>query len=266
MQTLSWIVSISFCIVSSNAYAQQCTAVSGPTTRALVELYTSEGCSSCPPADRWFSSLKQHEHYAGKVVPIALHVDYWDYIGWQDHYARPEFAARQRNMAALGNARVVYTPQVAMNGRDYRAWTSDGRFKSDIDNINQRPAQADIRLSVESQSAERLRVNATITTTENSPWVYYLAVQENNLQSAVKAGENQGALLHHDYVIRQWLGPFKLEADGHTSALHEIRVSSAWKKKDLGLVAFVQNKATGEILQALDLQVCANDTLHPPAS
>ena len=91
--------------------------------------------------------------------------------------------------------------------------------------------------------------------------VYYLALQENNLQSTVNAGENRGELLHHDYVVRQWLGPFKVGADGKINESHEIQLQSTWKQRDLSVVAFVQNSATGEILQALALGLCGQASL-----
>src|SRR5688572_32153256 len=99
----------------------QCVAESGPGTAALVELYTSEGCSSCPPADRWLASLGER-HPTGNVVPLALHVDYWDYIGWKDPYAKREFSLRQRKFSQLQRMALVYTPQVLLQGRDFRAW------------------------------------------------------------------------------------------------------------------------------------------------
>jgi len=241
----------------SNTIAQpQCSAVSGPQTNALVELYTSEGCSSCPPADQWLTRLKTQGNQFGNIVPIALHVDYWDYIGWKDNFASPAFAKRQRKMTASGLTRGVYTPQIAINGQDTRSWLSDARFKSEIASINRMPAKAEIRLAVNSPPAKSVQVSTNIKTAEAGPLVYYLALVENNLQSTVNAGENRGELLRHDYVVRQWLGPFKVGADGKISTGHEIQLQSAWKQHDLSVVAFVQNPATGEILQALGLRLC----------
>ncbi|TXI45934.1 thioredoxin family protein [Methylophilus sp.] len=257
MKKQSMFTALCAIVFASNALAQpQCTAVSGPQTNALVELYTSEGCSSCPPADQWLSRLKNQSKPIGNIVPIALHVDYWDYIGWKDNFANPEFAKRQRDMATLGRARGVYTPQLAINGQDTRSWLNDARFKSEVATINHMPAKAEIRLTVNAQTAKSVQVSTNIKTVEAGPLVYYLALQENNLQSTVNAGENRGELLRHDYVVRQWLGPFKLGTDGKTSASHEIQLQPAWKQRDLSVVAFVQNSTTGEILQGLALGLC----------
>ena len=244
-------------VFSSNAFAQsQCSAVSGPQTNALVELYTSEGCSSCPPADQWLTRLKAQGNQFGNIVPMALHVDYWDYIGWKDTFANPAFARRQRDMTASGHARGVYTPQIVINGQDTRSWLSESRFKSEVASINRMPAKAEIRLAVNSTTAKSLQISTNIQTSEAGPLVYYLALQENNLQSIDNAGENRGEQLRHDYVVRQWLGPLKVGADGKINASHEIQLQPAWKQRDLSVVAFVQNSATGEILQALGLGLC----------
>src|SRR6478736_1935465 len=125
----------------------QCVAKSGPNTAALVELYTSEGCSSCPPADRWLSSLSAQGYVPERVVPLALHVDYWDYIGWRDRYAKHEFSLRQRKLSQLQRMALVYTPQVLLQGKDFPRWGS-AAFDSAVAAINARPARARIALAV----------------------------------------------------------------------------------------------------------------------
>src|SRR5512134_3813918 len=94
-------------LAAAQVHAAQCKADSPATTTALVELYTSEGCDSCPPADRWLSSLGPRGYAPDRVVPIALHVDYWDYLGWKDPYARQAHSARQRKMARLARAAMI---------------------------------------------------------------------------------------------------------------------------------------------------------------
>src|SRR3989338_9674550 len=115
-----------FAVASMTALAPAafaaCDARSGARTAALVELYTSEGCSSCPPADRWLSGLASKGYAPDRVVPLSLHVDYWDYIGWKDPYAKREFSLRQRKLSQLQRMALVYTPQVLLQGRDFRDW------------------------------------------------------------------------------------------------------------------------------------------------
>jgi len=93
---------------------------------SLLELYTSEGCSSCPPADHWISELREDPRLWREVVPVAFHVDYWDYIGWKDRFATPENGARQRDHARHNGMRTVYTPGVLVNGREWRGWVYRG--------------------------------------------------------------------------------------------------------------------------------------------
>src|SRR4051794_21813675 len=103
------------------AAAPTCTAASRSALTPVVELYTSEGCDSCPPADRWFSALKA-EAAKGTVVPLAFHVDYWDYLGWKDRFADAAFSVRHREAASRGGAKVIYTPQVLFEGREFAQW------------------------------------------------------------------------------------------------------------------------------------------------
>src|SRR2546430_2171499 len=98
----------------------ECTAMNDKRHIALLELYTSEGCDSCPPTDRWLSDLPSRGYRPNRVVVLAFHVDYWDYIGWRDSFAQARFSERQRLANARNAARVVYTPQLMLNGKDFR--------------------------------------------------------------------------------------------------------------------------------------------------
>ena len=121
--------------------AMMCESKSPAHTVALVELFTSEGCSSCPPADRWLQSLPQQGLGFDKLVPLSLHVGYWDYIGWKDPYAQALFTERQREYARLRQAGNVYTPQIVLNGNDFRAW-GDAPLARTLGSLAARPAGA----------------------------------------------------------------------------------------------------------------------------
>jgi hypothetical protein len=233
------------------AYAAECAAQSGAQRVALLELYTSEGCSSCPPADAWFSQLEKRGFGADKVIPIALHVDYWDYIGWKDRFASPVHTARQHGQAALNRSNIVYTPQLMLNGRDYRGWGNLANFSADIAAVNRSAPRADIKLSANSDSVQlAVKVNAHGTTKS----ALYLALVESGLSSDVKAGENSGARLYHDFVVRSWHGPFALE-NGGLELQRRIAAKPEWKIANSRLVAFVQ-EPNGEIAQTLALPLC----------
>jgi hypothetical protein len=257
MRTLLPALSVVLALSTGVAQATQCTARSPASTTVLVELYTSEGCDSCPPADRWLSSLGAKGYGPDRVVPIALHVDYWDYIGWKDPYARQAFSARQRKMAALARAAAVYTPQVLVQGRDFRNWRS-GDFEQAVAGINARPAKARISLQLDTRSKDAFEVEASAELLEGLPpgdLALYLGAYENKLVSEVKAGENRGKSLPHDYVVLQWAGPLDFKG---VKLVERQRLPLLPKAvpANSGVVAFVQNKASGEVLQALMLPAC----------
>src|SRR5204863_7704463 len=140
---------------ASAAQAEKCSARSGEKTAALVELYTSEGCNSCPPADRWLSSLGAR-YRAEVVVPLALHVDYWDYIGWKDPYAKREFSQRQRRLSQLQRASFVYTPQVLVHGTDFRE-CSGAAFDRAVARLHAKPAGARLELEILAASRDAVQ-------------------------------------------------------------------------------------------------------------
>jgi hypothetical protein len=220
---------------------------------ALVELYTSEGCSSCPPAERWLGTLP--ERYPGTaVVPLALHVDYWDYIGWKDPYAKREFALRQRKLSQLQRMALVYTPQVMLQGRDFRSWGTKA-FDDAVKRINAQPARARLKLSLLRADARGLDVEVSAELSQPAgDAALYLAAYQSRLESKVTAGENRGRILTHDHVVLEWLGPFDMESlrvERHTLPLLPGATAA-----NSGAAAFVQERRTGEVLQALLRSSC----------
>jgi hypothetical protein len=243
--------------LAAPAQAEQCRAASGPATAALVELYTSEGCSSCPPADRWLSALSKR-YPAERVVPIALHVDYWDYIGWKDRYAKREFSLRQRKLSQLQRLALVYTPQVLVGGADFRPWYGP-EFDRAVAAINARPARARIELEIVPATSRTmaLKVRASVMEADGA---LYLAAYENRLRSRVSAGENRGRTLDHDHVVLDWQGPIAFDAGGRLDLERELPLLPEAVPENSGVVAFVQNRRTAEVLQALALPACAAPT------
>ena len=240
------------------ALAASCTAESGPKTVALVELYTSEGCSSCPPADRWLSGLAARGFTPDRVVPLALHVDYWDYIGWKDPYAKREFSQRQRKLSQLQRMALIYTPQVVLQGRDFRSWSSTA-FDSAVTAINARPAQARIVLEIHGVGNGALDAQASaelVDAARGADAVLYLAVYENRLTSRVTAGENDGRTLTHDHVVLEWQGPFAFGPGGRILERRSLALLPKGSPERSGVAAFVQDRRTGEVLQALLRSAC----------
>jgi hypothetical protein len=235
-----------------------CSAYSGPHTTALVELYTSEGCDTCPPADHWLSSLFAQGFRRDQVVPLALHVDYWDYIGWKDPFAKGEFSARQRKLAAMRRPVIVYTPQVLLQGQDFRRWAG-GDFAEQVARINSRAARARIALAIRAIEPEAIRAELSamlFDPGERKNAAVYLAAYENRLASEVKAGENRGRRLEHDFVVREWVGPIDFGEGAKLEQRRALPLLPGADAKNLGVAAFVQNRSSGEVLQALMLPAC----------
>lgn len=223
---------------------------SGTQTVALLELYTSEGCDSCPPADDFVRTLAPKGFTLDRVVPLGLHVDYWDKLGWPDRFAQALFTQRQRAIAARHRSRTIYTPQLVLHGQSFDAW---GTLERELERINQTPARADLDVEIGAQTSTALTVTATARVPEPTARAkaqLYVALYENHLASKVTAGENAGKTLRHEYVVRQWLDPVTLNGEGLARVQHTFPLRSEWKAADLGLAVFVQ-QATGEVLQTL---------------
>ena len=174
---------------SLGAQAQTCSARSPAHSTPVVELYTSEGCNSCPPADRWLSALSaKHE-----VVALAFHVDYWDRLGWADRFASPAFTQRQAQQQAVNGSRYSYTPQVVVNGVDRKDWPGVSLDAA------ARPS-AGVQIGLARQGNQ---LTATVQASSSARLSAYWAVTENGHTTAVKGGENSGVMLKHDHVVRE---------------------------------------------------------------
>jgi hypothetical protein len=251
-------LALAFLALPGLAAAASCKARSGEKTVALVELYTSEGCNSCPPADRWLSGLAGRGYGPERVVPLALHVDYWDYIGWKDPYAKREFSQRQRKLSQLQRMALVYTPQVVLQGRDFPRWGS-AAFDTTVAAINARPAKAGIALEILGRTSGALDAQARAELADPAQAgdaALYLALYENRLSSRVTDGENSGRTLTHDHVVLEWQGPFAFGPDGRVSERRALALLPKGAPERSGVVGFVQDRRTGEVLQALLLPSC----------
>lgn len=246
-------------LLAGNVHAVQtgaisCSAKSGDTKTALLELYTSEGCSSCPPADEWLAEFRTNGLYPGRVIPLALHVDYWNYLGWEDPFSQKLFSQRQHHMARLNRAHTVYTPQFLLNGRELLRWRYQG--EAAIRGVGSDRPRADIALTM-AHVADRMDISADVRVRDNSNSAdVFIVLYENNLATQIRAGENEGRTLQHEFVARQWLGPVPLNKDGAAYFKQRLDLDKTWKTKDLGVVAFVQDRDNGEVWQALARPPC----------
>jgi len=166
---------------------------SGDTQSSLIELFTSEGCSSCPPAEKWLSALKSSSDLWKKAVPVAFHVDYWDHLGWRDHFAKPEFTSRQHRYAAAWGGDSVYTPGFVVNGKEWRDWFGRNGMPTTSTKVGV--------LRVSLGDGGKLTATFVPETTQPRALAFDVALLGNDLESDVKRGENSGRKLLHDFVV-----------------------------------------------------------------
>jgi hypothetical protein len=234
------------CLATVTAIAAECTATSAPHRIPLLELYTSEGCDSCPPADRWVSSLRSRGYGTDRVVVLAFHVDYWDRLGWPDRFAQARFTERQRLVNNRNQSRVIYTPQLVLNGKDYRRGVRDD--PTGFAAIAREPAKGALSLTIKATESQWI-VNGKSSGADAQTWI---ALYENDLATDVRAGENRNKRLHHDFVVRDIAGPFP---SGGLS--HIFKIDPAWKRRDLSIAGFIQDPRTGDVLQAVGVPACS---------
>lgn len=219
------------------AAGPSCQAGSAATLTPVIELYTSEGCSSCPPADRWLSTLKDSAA-GGKAVVQAFHVGYWDYIGWVDRFANPAYTARQKQLASYNGLSGIYTPQVVRNSRDWRDFSRAA--------TSTEPARA--RIAIQQGQPEAFEANVS-PLDPAARWSAYWTVTEHGHNSKVKAGENAGEFLQHDFVVRQYVQA----GDYQGPARLTLRAVPGEPGHPRQVNLVVYDKASGKPLQALSV-------------
>ena len=228
----------------------------GKRTPVIVELFTSEGCSSCPPADKVLAELETTQPIAGaEIIALSEHVDYWNYIGWSDPFSSEAFSARQGAYAGVFNNNGVYTPQMVVDGQAEFVGSNAEKAQTAIARLAKIP-KAEVTIDfAQAESSSTIKLNVRVAKLPKlSPSdlaEVLLAITETNLSSQVVRGENVGRKLNHTAVVRELrsLGsvanlnkPFEAE----TTAL----LGKDWKRSNLKAVAFVQERRQKRILGA----------------
>lgn len=181
---------------ASGAQAQNLVFSSAETQTTVIELFTSEGCSSCPPADRWMSRLKKDERLWKEFIPMAFHVDYWNYLGWSDPLSKSAYSRRQRAYAQQGYARSVYTPGFFTNGREWSAWFRKPTLGKPT---GQTPGVLTVNMDQDTVLAD-----FQPTRSLPGPLLLHVAVLGFDIRSNITSGENSGKILTHDFVVLAW--------------------------------------------------------------
>jgi hypothetical protein len=243
---------MTLCVAAAGALAAdgRCAAESGARTLPLVELYTSEGCSSCPPADRWLARTLGPADDA-PAAALAFHVDYWDKLGWPDRFARAAWSERQRDIARASRTGVVYTPQVVLQGQDTVAWQSNAAT-GEIARAAAGAPRAKIAVETETRGS-RIAVKASARVSAPAPrdgTRLVVAYTDGGHKTPVKRGENAGVTLAHEHVVRALATGTPADATGMMmlEATMDLPAEAGAHPR---LVAFVERFAARDVLQAL---------------
>jgi hypothetical protein len=235
-------------LLASLVYPLRSTVAAVAKQPVLVELYSSEGCSSCPPADAALARLAREQPVAGaEVIALELHVDYWNHLGWADPFSSPAFTARQRAYADAFGQRGVYTPQMVVDGAAELIGSNERAARKAIAAAAQQP-RAKITLA---RSGDKVTITVTELPAAGEASDLILAITEDGLSTAVPRGENAGATLVHAPVARALRRVLEIAPGekGLTEAKDvSVQVDPAWKRENLRAVAFVERRASRRIV------------------
>jgi hypothetical protein len=217
----------------------------------VVELYTSEGCSSCPSADRWLSRLIEVPKDELDVLALAFHVDYWDYLGWKDRFSSAAYTSRQRELGANNLQQTIYTPEFFVNGMEARGTSN---ILDKIRQANQQPSPLDLKLSVSRDKTSLVLELQSPGDRDTIGQIHHrYLVYENNLSTDVKRGENSGEILKHEQVVRYMSKARRLREQNQ----YRIEIDPGWQAKNIGVAVLVTSPGDRHYLQALHTPVAS---------
>lgn len=257
----SWSIGVVLTVAAAVGWHQDAPmAADEPLTPVIVELFTSQGCSSCPPADELLRSLARNQPVNGAlIIPLSEHVDYWNRLGWRDPFSSRLFSERQRTYAATLDTKNVYTPMMVVDGRV--AFVGSRPITAREAVVSAR-AQPKASLAIEATLApdgSTVRVSGVVTelpTSTDQPGVW-VAVTESELSTEVTRGENAAKTLSHTGVVRslEWLGELERPPAAVYHVEGDVELRSEWRREHLRLVVFLQDQTSGRILGAAQLPV-----------
>lgn len=212
---------------------------------AVVELFTSEGCSSCPPADEAVADLAKD--YTSNVYVLGFHVDYWNYLGWKDEFSMADYSGRQQDYASAMNLSSIYTPQVIVNGRTEFTGSDKRKLYASVE--KELSSDNNMMIELSAKAANLKDIQVSYKTNADNKSVLRIALIQLQASSAVKRGENKGKILHHSNVVRN----FKTVADNAGSI--SIALPEGLSAKDCKVIAFIQNKRNMQIVSANECSI-----------
>jgi hypothetical protein len=237
-------------LLASPVFADNSIVVkSGARQTAVVELYTSEGCSSCPPADRWLSELVTAPRQELDVLALAFHVDYWDYLGWKDRFSSADYTRRQRVLGANNLQRTIYTPEFFVNGVEARG---AGKILEKIQQTNKQQPPLDLQLTVSRDDTALVLSLQSPSRRDTIGQIHHrYLVYENELSTDVERGENSGKVLRHQQVVRYMSPASSLQEQNR----HRIEIAPDWQAENIGVAVLVTSPGDRHYLQAIHTPV-----------
>lgn len=237
-----------------------CAGEAQPPKRQTVvlELFTSQGCSSCPPADALLRKLRTEDFGGATIVPLAYHVDYWNYLGWKDPFSSPQWSQRQSQYAQHFRRTQVYTPQLVINGSAEMVGSASGPIHAEIRRQLQKAESGAIAIERITRKGNEIEVvlTARLDASKGRHGSAVVALFEHGVRTAVASGENARLSLVNDAIVR-WQGQaLSLEANGQTvQGSVKIPLSAEWNGRELGVAAFLQDSQSLAIHAATTRQV-----------
>ena len=215
--------------------------IPAPEGFALVELFTSEGCSSCPPADEAVGRLNG---WKKNVYVLSFHVDYWNYLGWKDVFSSSAYSNRQQNYGNLFHLSSIYTPQIVVNGRVQFVGNDEASLRTAIENDLKEIPKTEFQIKI--QSANKNQVSVSWTTKANPELNVNLALVQNFTKDHIERGENKGQTLNHYFTVRD----FRTQSANDGTNLAHLSIPAGLQTSECSVIAFLQNAQTGYIVGA----------------
>jgi hypothetical protein len=217
------------------------TYIPAPEGFALVELFTSEGCSSCPPADEAVGRLNG---WKKNVFVLSFHVDYWNYLGWKDVFSNAEYSSRQQKYGDLFHLSSVYTPQIVVNGRVQFVGGDETMLRTTIENDLKEIPNTELQIKI--QSVNKNQLSVSLTTSPHPELKMNLALVQNFTKDHIQRGENKGQTLNHYFTVRDFQ---TLPVNSGTNTAY-LNIPAGLQPSDCSVIAFLQNPQTGYIVAA----------------
>jgi hypothetical protein len=242
----------------------------GNRVPVLVELFTSEGCSSCPPADDLLARLDKAQPVAGaEVIALSEHVDYWNHLGWSDPYSSAEFSRRQGEYADAFRIDGNYTPQMVVDGQTEFVGSNESKARDEILKAS-RTAKAAVQITTAGDSSDaakvslRVHIDSPLRVKSGDTAEVLIAITEDNLRSNVLRGENGGRSLKHTAVVRKLnvIGEIGSDSGQPFDGAYIANLASGWRRDNLHAVVFVQERGSRRVLGAAAINLAAELGKH----